>query len=113
MNVLNRFKLKIKDTWHQIKWNVRNVYNQVKDSIKHAFSKLWKRISLYDKRNEKRKQRRQIIYNYAIKFSDEPFFDGEHLRYDNIRSHINDALVKLEKSDPQREELLKDRKSVV
>lgn len=110
MNVLNRFKLKIKDTWHQIKWNVRNVYNQVKDSIKHAFSKLWKRISLYDKRNEKRKQRRQIIYNYAIKFSDEPFFDGEHLRYDNIRSHINDALVKLEKSDPQREELLKVKK---
>lgn len=34
MNVLNRLKIRIKDTFHLILWNVRNFYNRIKDRIK-------------------------------------------------------------------------------
>ena len=110
MNVLNRLKIRIKDTFHLILWNVRNFYNRIKDRIKGFFVSLWKNTTTYKKRVERKKQRRQIIYDYAIQFGEERFFDGVHLRYDRIRRHINEELQTLNKNNPKAQELLAVKK---
>lgn len=107
MNVLNRIKIKIKDTWHLFKWKLRNVYLNFRDSVKNFFSSRYRNTKYYKNKVEKKKARRQIIYDYAIQFGEEKFFDGRHLRYDRIRKHIKSELESLDKSDPKREELLK------
>lgn len=73
MNVLNRLKLQIKDFFHRINWNVRNFFNKIKDTIKNFFVSKWKATNLYKKRIEKRRYRRQVIYDYAIQFGKERF----------------------------------------
>ncbi|HPX71346.1 MAG TPA: sugar ABC transporter permease [Acholeplasmataceae bacterium] len=110
MNVLNRLKTRIKDTFHLISWNVRNFFNRIKNAIASFFVSKWKNTSVYKKRIEKKKNRRQIIYDYAIQFGEERFFDGVHLRYDRIRKHINEELQTLEKGNPKVEELLAIKK---
>lgn len=110
MNVFNRLKIRIKDTFHLILWNVRNFYNRIKDRIKGFFVSLWKNTTTYKKRVERKKQRRQIIYDYAIQFGEERFFDGVHLRYDRIRRHINEELQTLNKNNPKAQELLAVKK---
>lgn len=110
MNVLNRLKIRIKDTFHLILWNVRNFYNRIKDRIKGFFVSLWKNTTTYKKRVERKKQRRQIIYDYAIQFGEERFFDGVHLRYDRIKRHINEELQTLNKNNPKAQELLAVKK---
>jgi multiple sugar transport system permease protein len=110
MNVLNRLKTRIKDTFHLISWNVRNFFNRIKNAIASFFVSKWKNTSVYKKRVEKKKHRRQIIYDYAIQFGEERFFDGVHLRYDRIRKHINEELQTLEKGNPKVEELLAIKK---
>lgn len=106
MNVLKRIRFKIKDSWHLIKWKVRNWFNTVKDAIKTFFSSNWKKTKMHKKKVARRKERRQIIYNYAIQFGDERFFDGEHIRYDRLRRFISGELETLEKNDPKYQELL-------
>ncbi len=112
MNVLNRIKLKIKDTLHLIRWNVRNFFNNVKDSIKEFFSTRWKKTSFYQNRVEKKKTRRQIIHDYAIKFDEHQYFEGHHLKYDEIRYDISEELKTLDKGDPKYQELIIVRKAL-
>jgi len=110
MNVLNRFKRRIKDTFHLISWNVRNFFNNIKDVVRNFLTSKWKQTSIHKKRVEKKRHRRQIIYDYAIQFGEERFFDGVHLRYDRIRRHINEELSTLSNDDPKAQELLKVKK---
>ena len=106
MNVLNRIKFKIKDSWHLFKWNLRNFWNNIKDKVSHFFVSRWKKSKLHQKQIEKKRHRRQIIYDYAIQFGEERFFDGRHLRYDRIRRHIDEELQTIDKEDPKRDELI-------
>ncbi len=111
MNALKRFRLRVKDTLHLVLWNIRNGINNLKDNISDFFSSLYKKTKFHQKRVEKKKTKRQILYDYAIQYDDK-YFDVSHIRYDKLRRHIENEIKNTEKNDPHRNELLTLQKAL-